>query len=55
MTVPEGKTLHIGNRVFKSGDEIPKHLEAKLKKTQIRNSPVRSESQTKPGYKLGKK
>ena len=32
MEVPEGKTLYVGRKVFKSGDTIPPYLEKKAKK-----------------------
>ena len=55
MTVPKGQTICIGNRTFKAGKEIPKHLESKLKKTQKESSPARPDVQAKPGNNTGKK
>ena len=55
MIVLEGKTIHIGNRIFKAGQEIPKHLEAKLEKPQKKSPPPNLDNQSKAGNDKGKK
>jgi len=47
MVVPKGKTLYVGKKVMKAGDEIPASLESKFAK--ILNK------ENKQGYSLSKK